>query len=100
MEASLGQTIFDLVLYCPFEDGHPSDCRKPGIGMPKAAQEKFPEIDFTKSLVVGDSPSDIEMGNRLGMTSVQVRSGHQVFTDEADFQYPDLPTFINELDHA
>jgi len=34
------------------------------------AQTDFPEIDFQKSIIVGDSISDMEFGNRLGMKTV------------------------------
>ena len=36
------------------------------------AQKDYPEINFTKSLMVGDSDSDIAFGNNLGMKTILV----------------------------
>lgn len=44
--------------------------RKPNSGMALLAKEDFPEIDFTQSVIVGDSISDMEFGDRLGMVKV------------------------------
>ncbi|MCT4666234.1 MAG: HAD-IIIA family hydrolase [Flavobacteriales bacterium] len=50
------------------DKNHPN--RKPNIGMGLKALEDFPEINFSKSLMVGDSISDIEFAQNLGMHSV------------------------------
>ena len=44
--------------------------RKPNIGMAKRAKKDFPEIDFAKSIIVGDSISDMEFGRNAGMITV------------------------------
>jgi histidinol-phosphate phosphatase family protein len=41
--------------------------RKPNVGMALKAKKDFPEIDFKKSIIAGDSKSDMEFGHRLGM---------------------------------
>ena len=46
--------------------------RKPQIGMAKRAKKDFPEIDFAKSIIVGDSASDMEFGRNAGMITVFV----------------------------
>lgn len=46
--------------------------RKPDIGMAKQAKKDFPDIDFKKSVMVGDSETDIQFGYRLGMVTVLV----------------------------
>ncbi len=43
------------------------NCRKPSPAMGMWAKRKFPEIDFKRSLMVGDSASDILFGQHLGM---------------------------------
>lgn len=63
----------DAIYYCPELAAHNAACRKPNIGMAEQAQGDFPEIDFTKSIMVGDSDSDIEMGKRCGMQTVLIR---------------------------
>ena len=52
---------------------HPD--RKPEIGMANQAKNDFPEIDFSKSIMLGDSISDMEFGKNAGMKTVFVRSG-------------------------
>ena len=44
--------------------------RKPNVGMALQAKEDFPEIDFRRSVIVGNSPSDMEFGKRLAMRTV------------------------------
>ena len=46
------------------------DCRKPKPGMLRQAFKEYPESDPVKSIVVGDSSSDIEMAHYLGILSV------------------------------
>jgi histidinol-phosphate phosphatase family protein len=56
----------DHVFYCPKLAAENADCRKPNTGMGMEAQRMFPNINFQKSLMVGDSISDMEFGERLG----------------------------------
>ncbi len=51
-------------------ENHPD--RKPQTGMALRAKNDFPEIDFTKSIIVGDSVSDMEFGKKLGMKKIFV----------------------------
>jgi histidinol-phosphate phosphatase family protein len=44
--------------------------RKPGTGMARQAKKDFPEIDFTKSIIVGDSVTDMQFGRNTGMVTV------------------------------
>jgi histidinol-phosphate phosphatase family protein len=50
------------------EDAHPD--RKPGTGMGLKAKADFPEIEFSKSVMAGDTSSDIAFGKNLGMLTV------------------------------
>jgi D-glycero-D-manno-heptose 1,7-bisphosphate phosphatase len=95
LQSELPKNTIDAIYYCPFQDGHPSDCRKPGVGMPLKAKTHFPEIDFEKSIMVGDSLSDIQMGNKLGMITVHVQSGHDYKNVPANYHVSDLADFIN-----
>lgn len=49
-----------------------SEMRKPNVGMALLAKNEFPFVNFEKSIMVGDSDSDIEFGKRLGMKTVKV----------------------------
>jgi histidinol-phosphate phosphatase family protein len=62
--------------------------RKPGLGMAKKAKRDFPEIDFGKAIIVGDSISDMEFGRNAGMVTVyagdrsKVQSEHINLVDD------------------
>ncbi len=55
----------DAVEVCPHETGT-CDCRKPALGLFRRAMERWPDIDPTASVVVGDSAADLLAGTRLG----------------------------------
>lgn len=48
------------------EDEH----RKPNTGMAIAAKKDFPEIDFDKSVMIGNNLSDMQFGKSMGMYTV------------------------------
>ena len=64
----------DAVYYCPHDYGK-CDCRKPGVGLFLQAKNDLPLIEFGHSFVVGDSPSDIESGHRLGCKTILITNG-------------------------
>ncbi len=64
----------DRIYYCPDLEEEDSPCRKPEIGMAMWAKRDFPEIDFTKSIMVGDKLSDMRFGLTLGMECFMVTS--------------------------
>ena len=59
----------DHIFYCIDVDND-SINRKPQPGMAFQAQEKFPSIDFTKSIMVGNRTSDMEFGRNAGLHTV------------------------------
>ncbi len=59
------------IYYCPHEEGQ-CGCRKPRPGLFWRAKHDFPDIDFTRSLMIGDSLSDMEVGARLGCRSILI----------------------------
>jgi histidinol-phosphate phosphatase family protein len=48
------------------------ELRKPKTGMARKAKKDFPEIDFSKAIMVGDSLSDMQFGKAAGMITVFV----------------------------
>lgn len=74
VEANKG-IIHQIYAATSVDDHHHN--RKPQPGMALQAQQDFPEIDFTKSIMVGNSPSDIEFGKKLGMHTVFLTTTHQ-----------------------
>lgn len=66
--ALLGGRI-DRVYFCPdLESSSPN--RKPNAGMALQAKFDFPEIDFSKSIMVGNNFSDMEFGKNIGAQTV------------------------------
>ncbi len=61
------------VYYCPELAIENPACRKPNTGMALQAQTEFPHINFSRSVMVGDSVSDIEFGQTLGMHTVWIK---------------------------
>lgn len=57
----------DRFYACPHRKDAGCNCRKPAVGMAYQAQHDFPHIDFSQSWMVGDSASDIQFGQALGM---------------------------------
>ncbi|MCO6488061.1 MAG: HAD family hydrolase [Phaeodactylibacter sp.] len=62
----------DAVYHCPALASEAPNCRKPGPAMARWAQADFPEVDFRRSVMVGDSLSDMQFGQGLGMATVLV----------------------------
>ena len=84
----------DAILFCPHEKSAGCACRKPAIGLAMEARKQFPEIDFSRSILAGDSDSDIEFGQALGMYTVRIgREGHVA----ADLACADLPELERRL---
>ncbi len=47
-----------------------SSMRKPNIGMALAAKDRFPEIEFSNCIMVGDTISDMQFARNAGMIAV------------------------------
>ncbi len=111
-QLAAGGAHVDGVYYCPY---HPdgtveqyaveSELRKPQPGMLLQAAEDL-HIDLAGSWMVGDSPRDIEAGQRAGCRTVRIRSGHtrppgEAMNDDAqaDFTVRSLPEAVKVILH-
>ena len=75
----------DAIYFAPQLASDNSIMRKPNIGMAYAAKEQFPNIEFQKSIMVGDSFSDMEFAHRAKMFGIYVgRSTDHVSIDSLD----------------
>jgi D-glycero-D-manno-heptose 1,7-bisphosphate phosphatase len=86
---SLVQTVHDLmtkqlsqagahldgIYYCPHTSADACICRKPGPGMLRQASSEH-GVDLTRSFVVGDRHSDVELAHSVGARSIMVRTGY------------------------
>lgn len=64
----------DAIYYAPQLKSEGSLMRKPEIGMALEARKDFPEIDFAKSLLVGDSQSDMQFAENAGMIPIRIQA--------------------------
>jgi histidinol-phosphate phosphatase family protein len=62
----------DKIYYCSDMAGSGSLYRKPEIGMALQAKNDYPTINFKKSIMVGDSISDMQFGRKAGMKTVLI----------------------------
>lgn len=71
----------DQIYYCTaLDDDHP--CRKPNPGMAYQAKKEFSDIDFNRSLMVGNTMGDMKFGKACGMYTIFIPSAKPM---------PDLP---------
>ncbi|HVY73988.1 MAG TPA: HAD family hydrolase [Puia sp.] len=101
MQQALGQQRgrIDQIYYCLDMEAE-SPCRKPNAGMAFQAVRDFPEIDLTKSVMVGNNLSDMGFGRNAGMKTVFLTTTdpEMVFPHEwVDAHYEDLNAFAKAL---
>ncbi len=89
-EITLNSGRIDKIYYCKDVE-ITSDCRKPNSGMAFQALKDFPEINFKKSIIVGDSFSDIEFGQKLEMKTIFI--GKSNFNLDLDGKFSSLYEF-------
>jgi histidinol-phosphate phosphatase family protein len=61
--------------YCPHHPDEECRCRKPGPALFEAASALCP-VDWGRSLMIGDKPSDVQAGLNLGMQAVLITTGY------------------------
>jgi histidinol-phosphate phosphatase family protein len=84
------------VYFSPYLAAENHIMRKPNIGMAFEARKDFPTIDFAKSIIVGDSISDMEFGRAAGMKTVYIHE-EKTADSKIDFQFSSLKEFILAL---
>lgn len=82
----------DKIYFSPYLDSLNHPTRKPGTGMGLVAKQDFPQIDFEKSIIVGDSITDMQFGRALGMKTVFI-SEEKRNDSNIDFNFPSLVEF-------
>ena len=97
IEASGGRV--HKIYYCVAnDDAHPN--RKPNAGMAKEALRDFPDIDLTRSIMVGNKLSDMQFGRNAGMHTVFVKTTdpkQQIPHPAIDLTFEDLSEFAKAL---
>jgi histidinol-phosphate phosphatase family protein len=88
----------DQVFYCPDLANKRSNCRKPGLTMANRAKEQFPEINFTKSIMAGDTLTDLQFGKNAGMHTIFINTNNKSIDNLLfDAEYPNLISFAKSL---
>jgi histidinol-phosphate phosphatase family protein len=88
----------DRVFYCTsIKNDDPN--RKPNTGMADQAKIQFPEINFSKSIMVGNMPGDMLFGKRMGAFTVYLptRAEESPESHTVDAVYNDLLAFAKDL---
>lgn len=90
------------IYYSPYKAEENSVFRKPNIGLARKAKIDFPIIEFDKSIIAGDSISDMQFGKNAGMITVFINSDEETIEENKefiDYIFPDLISFANFLNH-
>lgn len=88
----------DKAYYCTSTDNADIN-RKPNPGMAFQAQADFPEIDLTKSIMVGNMPGDLRFGRNIGAFTVFIPSREDGIPnpETVDAEFKDLLAFAKAL---
>ncbi len=86
----------DAVYFSPHLKEENNSMRKPGTGMLLKAKQDFPEIEFAKSILVGDSVSDMEMADKLKLIKIWVGNKKSEYLN-TDFCFKSLFEFSNTI---
>jgi histidinol-phosphate phosphatase family protein len=85
------------IYYCPHLREADCPCRKPKTGLAWQALADFPEINLENAWMVGDSASDIQFGQALGLKTVWIEGkteeAEQITALKPDFKFADMYTF-------
>ncbi len=75
----------DKVYFCPQLKSVADNYRKPSPKMAFFAKNDFPQIDFEKSIMIGDMSSDIEFGKNSGMRTIFIGDNELNITPDDRF---------------
>jgi len=92
----------DRIYFAPHLDSNHSH-RKPNTGMALDAQRDFPDIEFEKSVMVGNNLSDMQFGRSMGMRTIFLHTTQPRFNDPhhlVDEQYSSLDSWARTLENA
>lgn len=89
----------DRIYFCT-DVATDSPNRKPNTGMALQAKKDFFDIDFSKSVMVGNNFSDMEFGRGIGAKTIflpTTQAGVSVSDQRIDAVYPSLIDFAKSL---
>lgn len=89
----------DKIYYCTSTDNKHPD-RKPNPGMAFKAKKDVPIIDFSKTIIVGNKPSDMLFGRNAGLYTVFIKTtnpDHLLPYPDIDLAFDSLVDFAKAL---
>jgi D-glycero-alpha-D-manno-heptose 1-phosphate guanylyltransferase len=98
-EVKIAGGHIEKIYYCTDVESS-SFYRKPNPGMAFQARQDFPDIDFTKSIMIGNKPSDMRFGRAAGMYTMFLTTTNpdQPFPHEdIDLRFSSLAEFAAAL---
>ncbi len=66
------------IFHCPHSIHEKCKCKKPMTGMIESALTKYPSIDLSKSIMIGDSESDMLLASNMNLKFYKVDSSKPV----------------------
>lgn len=92
--------FLDDVYYCPhLPDGtvelytQVCACRKPAPGLVDQAYDEHPEFDRSRSFVVGDKSTDVELASNCGAKGILVETGYGKQVQAGEYQWKVNPDY-------
>ena len=88
----------DAIYTCTDIASSHSPNRKPDIGMALQSLEDFPQIDFHRAIMVGDSLTDMQFGYKAQMRCIYLSNNDPIpdeIRDYTDLILTDLPSLTN-----
>ncbi len=74
--------------------------RKPNPGMAFLAKRDFPDIDLSKTIMIGNNPSDMQFGRNAGLYTVYLTTTNPPYElphQDVDWQFESLYAFAKSL---
>ncbi|MGN7410827.1 D-glycero-alpha-D-manno-heptose-1,7-bisphosphate 7-phosphatase [Sporosarcina sp. SAFN-010] len=84
------------IYYCPHAKTNGCYCIKPRIGMIRQALKEYPDIDLSKSFMVGDSAVDVELAMNMKIKGFGIGIGSE-YDDKKIIQIEKIKDLINNL---
>jgi D-glycero-D-manno-heptose 1,7-bisphosphate phosphatase len=91
--ASFGGVVEEF-FFCPHHPSETCQCRKPQLGMFHAIKNKY-EIDLSNVYFIGDSPSDMQVAEKLPCKPILVLTSKGESTLKNNPKFLTIPHFVN-----
>lgn len=87
----------DHIFVAPHLESENNPYRKPGTGMAIEASSSYPDISLSKSIMAGDSESDMIFGRNAGMKNTLINKQLKISKKLFDFQFSSLMDFAEQI---